>query len=231
MSLVSQSRYFFFRLKKFLKRRYHKVRGFLAGFTFPYDIASLKKSPVVALPHPVDWKRVMPYEELVAEIGSGHGEFLDSFKSKDSIVVGFEIKSRYYKLSYLKTRGLKNVFLYKVSGYEAIDLLFSDESLSRVVVLFPDPWHKERHHKRRPLTAKWFRRVCKKLKPGGQIIIASDWQEYVDFIREEFTNVTAIYDVEEGVYTPEKFGFPVTHYHQKWIRKKRKFTYFQAIKK
>jgi tRNA (guanine-N7-)-methyltransferase len=61
-------------------------------------------------------------------------------------------------------------------------------SLDRLLLFFPDPWHKKRHHKRRIVNQRFRDLVFKRLKPGGSIHIATDWQDYAESIAAQFLN-------------------------------------------
>ena len=69
---------------------------------------------------------------------------------------------------------------------DACDLLnqnIDTTSLDRVLILFPDPWPKKRHHKRRLVQPAFVELIASKLKPQGILHIATDWQEYAEHIR------------------------------------------------
>ena len=61
-----------------------------------------------------------------------------------------------------------------------------DESLDAVHIFFPDPWHKKRHNKRRLIQEPFLELISKKLKKEGYIHIATDWEDYADWIIEIF---------------------------------------------
>jgi tRNA (guanine-N7-)-methyltransferase len=81
-----------------------------------------------------------------------------------------------------KKRALNNI---RVSGEDAVLVLnqqIADGSLERVQICFPDPWHKKRHHKRRLIQPLFVEQLVAKLKPGGQIHVATDWQNYAEHV-------------------------------------------------
>lgn len=176
------------------------------------------------LPAPIAWEKIAKGREIFVEIGSGHGEVLLSNNLEAAIMIGYEIKSRFFRLSQRKIRRRSDIFVYKGSGYESLNLHYKNDVVSRIYILFPDPWHKKKHSKRRPITSNFFTTVAQKLKVGGEIVIGTDWLEYAEFILEEARKVLPLYQVTSQPYSSEKFGLPVTHYHQKWERKGRKFT-------
>ncbi len=54
----------------------------------------------------------------------------------------------------------------------------ADECLDEILVFFPDPWHKKRHHKRRLIEPRFVSLAADKLRPGGVLRLATDWQDY-----------------------------------------------------
>jgi tRNA (guanine-N7-)-methyltransferase len=84
----------------------------------------------------------------------------------------------------LEDRQLRNA---KVICHDAVEVLTHQvpaQSLSEVVILFPDPWHKKRHHKRRLVQAPFVELVTDRLASGGVLRFASDWQPYADAVLE-----------------------------------------------
>ena len=61
-----------------------------------------------------------------------------------------------------------------------------DASLDRVMILFPDPWHKARHNKRRLVQAGTAAEIARLLKPGGRLRFVTDWKDYADWALETF---------------------------------------------
>jgi tRNA (guanine-N7-)-methyltransferase len=66
---------------------------------------------------------------------------------------------------------------------DAVDVLrghVQDESFDEMLVFFPDPWHKKRHHKRRLIDESFVATAVAKLRIGGTLRLATDWQEYAE---------------------------------------------------
>ena len=83
-------------------------------------------------------------------------------------------------LRHIDEAGLANVRLHDGDARELLGRL-PDAGLTRIFILFPDPWPKARHHKRRLLQADVARELARVLKPGGRLRFASDWSDYVDW--------------------------------------------------
>ena len=76
----------------------------------------------------------------------------------------------------VEERGLANVRIVQHDAVEVLEHMLPESSLAGVHVFFPDPWHKLRHHKRRLIQPAFVARLASRLKPGGYIHCATDWQ-------------------------------------------------------
>jgi tRNA (guanine-N7-)-methyltransferase len=75
----------------------------------------------------------------------------------------------------------------KVIAHDAVVVLqeqIPPRSLDEVQLLFPDPWPKKRHHKRRIVQPEFARLLAERLKPGGRLHLATDWEPYAQHMRE-----------------------------------------------
>lgn len=164
------------------------------------------------------------------EIGFGGGEHL-AWRAQQSPQMGFIgcepfITGVAGLLGYIEDEELENV---RVVIDDARVLLQSlaDAALDRIYILFPDPWHKKRHHKRRIVSDETIPEISRVLKPGGELIMATDIQEYADWMqdvlkkREEFIldmqNRQSVYERPEHWY--------ITRYEQKGIKADRQASY------
>lgn len=123
---------------------------------------------------------------VVLEIGFGNGLSLADMAEAhpDMDFFGIEVHRPGVGscLVQAKKRALNNI---RVSGEDAVLVLnqqIADGSLERVQIFFPDPWHKKRHHKRRLIQPVFVEQLVAKLKPGGQIHVATDWQNYAEHV-------------------------------------------------
>jgi len=142
---------------------------------------------------PVDFSTVFPKPAvLVVEIGFGNGEQLlfGALHEPERNFIGIEVHSPGVgrALNAVAEAGLGNVRIYRHDAVEVLRDDIADGSLSEVRIYFPDPWHKKRHHKRRLIQADFIALLCLKLKPGGLLHLASDWQEYVEHMWEVCDN-------------------------------------------
>ncbi len=75
-------------------------------------------------------------------------------------------------------KGLKNVRVFHGDVVDILAACFPDRVLDCVQIFFPDPWQKRRHHPRRLVQAEFIKKVIEKIKIGGQLHLATDWDDY-----------------------------------------------------
>ena len=79
---------------------------------------------------------------------------------------------------------LHNIRILRHDAVEVIDHMLSLGSLDGVHIFFPDPWHKTKHHKRRLIQPALVNKLAQRLKPGGYLHCATDWQPYAEQMME-----------------------------------------------
>ncbi|WP_304191438.1 tRNA (guanosine(46)-N7)-methyltransferase TrmB [Phenylobacterium aquaticum] len=137
---------------------------------------------------PFDPRALMPEAaEIWLEIGFGGGEHMAAQAGlhPDALIIGAEpfqngVASA---LRHIDEAQLTNV---RVLDGDARELMANlpDASLARIYVLFPDPWPKARHNKRRLVNAELLVELARVLKPGGGLRFATDWADYADWTLE-----------------------------------------------
>ena len=148
--------------------------------------------PKVEIPEgPFNPLDLMPGARAVwLEIGFGGGEHMagQAERSPDTLIIGVEpfLNGVASALRHVEERGLENVRIHQGDAREVAGRL-PDGCLDRVFVLFPDPWPKSRHHKRRIIQSEFLVELARLLKAGGGLRFATDWAEYAVWTRERVT--------------------------------------------
>lgn len=83
-------------------------------------------------------------------------------------------------LKRIHEQGLRNIRIVAHDAVEVVEHMLAAQSLSGIHIFFPDPWHKKRHHKRRLIQAPLVALLATRLKPGGYLHCATDWQPYAE---------------------------------------------------
>ncbi len=122
-------------------------------------------------------------------------------------------------LSGLVSQKLNNVRVYSCDALEVLRDCVADASLDRVLLFFPDPWHKSRHHKRRIVQPAFAELVRSKLKIGGVLHMATDWEPYAEYMLEVM-NVAPGYRnlAEDGRCVPRPAERPITKFERRGER-------------
>jgi len=122
-----------------------------------------------------------PKAAHVLEIGFGGGEHLIAAATAEPDVdfIGCEpfVNGMARLLSRIEAQGLKNIRLHRGDAAEVLDRL-PDSSLSRIYLLYPDPWPKRRHRKRRFVSTENLDRLARKLMSGAELRFATDIDDY-----------------------------------------------------
>ncbi len=121
---------------------------------------------------------------LVVEIGFGNGEQLlfAAQNEPERDLIGIEVHGPGVGrlLNAAAAAGLSNLRIYQHDAVEVLRDDIAPASLDEVRIYFPDPWHKKRHHKRRLLQPAFVDLLCARLRPGGLLHLATDWQDYAE---------------------------------------------------
>ena len=168
-----------------------------------------------------DFSTSMPcVDQIVVEVGFGDGDALLQMATSRPTTgfVGLEVYrpgiGRFLRSA--KNASLNNVRVFDQDGRDFFAQFCPPDSIDEIYILFPDPWPKKRHHKRR-LIQKEFLEICaNRLKPGGLLCIATDWEDYAQWILNELTTVPALQNaMPSGEYYQGKALRPTTRYEKK----------------
>lgn len=161
------------------------------------------------------------------EIGFGAGEHLawQAETNPRTGIIGCEpfINGVAALLGEIETRKLANIRLWDSDAREVLGWL-GEGSLDRVFMLYPDPWPKARHHKRRLVSPRTLATLARVMRPGAELRIGSDIPDYV---RATLEAVFTTPDFEWLAERPEDWrarppDWPQTRYEKKAIREGRK---------
>ena len=125
---------------------------------------------------------------VIMEIGMGDGETLLELAANDpgTDFLGVEVHrpGLGHCLLGIEARALTNVRLVAQDAVEVLERRVADGSLDEVLLYFPDPWPKKRHHKRRIVQPAFVELLAQRLRPGGAFRLATDWAPYAGHMQE-----------------------------------------------
>ena len=147
--------------------------------------ASTSVDPSAALDVRAAFGREAP---LIVEIGSGRGDSLVTAAAAQPDVdfLGLEvyIPGVADTLLSMRRHDVTNVRMAIVNATEALATFLPAHSVDELWTWFPDPWHKKKHFKRRLITTEFCELIARVLRPSGTWRIATDWQDYADWIED-----------------------------------------------
>ena len=156
------------------------------------------------------------------EIGFGNGESLAAYAqaNPDINYLGIEVHGPGvgHLLLRIDELGLTNL---RVMKHDAVEVLkgVPDASLDGIMLFFPDPWHKKKHHKRRILQPAFVEEIARLLRPGGIFHAATDWEEYAEQMMQVLSASEAFENTAgEGAYSPRPAARPLTKFEQRGQR-------------
>jgi len=120
-------------------------------------------------------------------------------------------------LKLIQENELNNIRVIQHDVVEVLHNMVADGSLDGVHIFFPDPWHKKRHHKRRLIQAGFVQLLCTKLKAGGYLHVATDWQEYAEWVLEVLNAETQLENTAKD-YAVKPSYRPLTKFENRGLK-------------
>ncbi len=163
------------------------------------------------------------FDRVKLEIGFGNGDALIEMALADpgSLYIGVEVHQPGIGrcLNNLHRQGLDNIRLIRHDAIEVLEQMPTAGRLDRILLFFPDPWHKKRHHKRRIVNQRFRDLVYRGLKPGASIHIATDWQHYAESIAAQFVaDARYLNEGDARGYVETPAYRPMTHFERRGRR-------------
>jgi len=158
----------------------------------------------------------------ILEIGFGNGASLLKMAqdNPDKDYIGIEVHrpGAGNLLHNIEREGVTNI---RVMTDDAVDILkqqIPDASLDLVQLFFPDPWHKKKHHKRRIVQPDFIALIEKKLKPGGLLQLATDWEDYAQHMLDVMKANLAFNNTSQNNEYSDRGDRPVTKFEKRGIK-------------
>jgi tRNA (guanine-N7-)-methyltransferase len=181
-----------------------------------YGIPNEEQAKVV----PNDW--FDKNQQVILDIGFGSGDSLISMAQQrpDFNFIGVEV----YRpgigavLQKIDKHELDNIRVVNADVMQLLKKKLEADLLSGVMVWFPDPWPKTKHHKRRLIQREFLQELERVMLPNGILHLASDWQPYVKFMIKHVAEVKNFIPTNSPI-NPLKLGRPPTRFEQRGLRK------------
>jgi tRNA (guanine-N7-)-methyltransferase len=157
----------------------------------------------------------------VFEIGFGMGETTAAIAQAHPEIdyLGVEVHSPGVGslLKRIDALGLTNVRIVQHDATEVVQHMLAPGTLDGVHVFFPDPWPKKRHHKRRLLQPPFVALLASRLKPGGLLHVATDWQDYAEQALAVLAAEPLLENTAAG-FAPRPAHRPRTKFEQRGVK-------------
>ena len=173
----------------------------------------------------------------ILDIGSGYGEvsiYLSDIKPNHKIIACDKYFDGHLNLlKQINANKINNIFIYNGSVYDFLQNLKLNKLFESIWIMFPDPWPKKKHLKRRLINKNFLLFISNYLKKDGRIYIASDVQNYILQILSSIFDCKHIFHWENQYnqyYDYKDYFIPETKYFKKAIKSGRK-PYFIILKR
>ena len=169
-------------------------------------------------------------KNVVLDIGFGNGEYTaayaNAFQEKHLIATEVYLSGIGSLIGLINKYKISNISIFD----EDVRLLMDQmpkEFLDSVNILFPDPWQKAKHHKRRLIGEDFLYQLHPLLKPNAKIFVRTDWEDYAEQISELAEVMSSHFRLERTQNIEFEFE---TRFHQRAIKEGRKINSFLFTK-
>jgi tRNA (guanine-N7-)-methyltransferase len=157
----------------------------------------------------------------ILEIGFGMGEstarIAQHHPENDYLAIEVHTPGVGSLLKQIGELNLTNLRIMQHDAVEVVKNMLAPGSLDGIHIFFPDPWHKKRHHKRRLIQTEFIALLTERLKPGGYLHAATDWQEYAEHILAVLSAEPKLSNTVPD-YAPRPDYRPLTKFEQRGLR-------------
>jgi tRNA (guanine-N7-)-methyltransferase len=179
-------------------------------FVLPFRDAPLDMAAVFGRSAPV-----------VLEIGFGMGQATAEIARTraDTDFIGVEVHEPGVGalLKQIGETGLSNLRLVQHDAVQVLDKMIEPATLAGVHIFFPDPWHKKKHNKRRLIQPAFVRQLVSRLKPGGYLHCATDWEPYAQQMLEVLSAEPELRNTADG-FAPKPDYRPLTKFENRGLK-------------
>ena len=182
----------------------------LPQYGVPYEVAALDLTRVFGREAPRTLEIGFGMGESTVEIAAAHPQ-------NDYLAIDVHTPGVGSLLKSIAERSLANLRVIQHDAVEVLEHMISPAALDAVHIFFPDPWPKKRHHKRRLIQPPLAALLASRLKPGGYIHVATDWEDYAKQILEVLSAEPALDNTAAG-FAPRPDYRPLTKFEQRGLK-------------
>jgi tRNA (guanine-N7-)-methyltransferase len=164
-----------------------------------------------------EFGRVAP---LVVEIGSGTGDAVvhgaQARPGTNFLAVEVYATGLAATVTKIVHHNLTNVRLVHADAVQVLEHMLRPQSVAELWIFFADPWHKNRHHKRRLVNPAFAELAASRLAPGGTLRLATDWADYALQMRDVLAACDSLTNPHAG-FAPRFAGRAMTRFEEKGL--------------
>ena len=157
----------------------------------------------------------------ILEIGFGMGEstatIAQAHPENDYLAIEVHTPGVGSLLKQIEEKHLGNIRIIQHDAVEVLRDMLADNALNGAHIFFPDPWHKTRHNKRRLIQAPFIAQLVQRLKPGGYLHVATDWQDYAEQVLAVLNAEPLLRNTAEN-YAARPAYRPLTKFEQRGLK-------------
>jgi tRNA (guanine-N7-)-methyltransferase len=203
-------------------KSYVRRAGRMSAAQENYYAEMMPKIGLVYAPQPVDLAAIYGRSApKVLEIGTGMGEttakIADANRDIDYLGVEVHVPGVGALCKQIAVRELNNLRICQHDAVEVVRDMLPEGSLDGIHVFFPDPWHKARHNKRRLIQSPFVALLASRLKLGGYLHCATDWEDYAHQMLEVLSAEPTLANSADG-FAPRPDYRPLTKFENRGIR-------------
>jgi tRNA (guanine-N7-)-methyltransferase len=197
-------------------------------FLLPYQATLIDLSVAFAKLKTAESESDVSPQPVILEIGFGMGEatahIAGLMPEKNFLCCEVHEPGVGALLRRIGEQNLRNIRIVAHDAVEVIDHMLPLQSLDGVHIFFPDPWHKKKHNKRRLIQSALIAKLAARLKPGGYLHCATDWQPYAEQILQVLCtepllrNSAKLTHLELAGYAPKPSYRPLTKFENRGIK-------------
>ncbi len=158
---------------------------------------------------------------VILEIGFGMGDstatIAQAHPENDYLALEVHTPGVGNLLKLIDLEQLNNIRIMQHDAVEVLRDMIGANTLDGVHIFFPDPWHKARHNKRRLIQSPFIAQLVQKLKPGGYIHVATDWQDYAEQVLRVLSEEPLLENTAVD-YAPRPDYRPLTKFEQRGLK-------------
>jgi tRNA (guanine-N7-)-methyltransferase len=173
------------------------------------------------------------FSNYFLELGSGWGEVALELAQKQPNTGFLAMERKWNRLAQTdekaKELDLKNLIFSGINFQWFIDDIFEPKQFHTVLLNFPDPWPKKKHHKNRAINPTFLKSIYRVLKPGGRFLFATDHGGYFRWSIRELRK-SSLFRYEDQEWSNERPGFPISEFETEKRKEGKNIYYLERIK-